>query len=88
MISCLLQNGTVFALIEGLNRKGANKTISQGAATNVYCTLAPTSSLSPGEFYTNCRVERVEVHPNIHDEILGTKLWDTSIKGLQSTEWI
>lgn len=90
MISTIFQNGTFFALLSALNKKGALKNIPQGAASNVYLTLAPTEILTPGEYYSNCQVEKQEVHPYAHDHVLGVKLWDKSLTmlGLKVNDWI
>jgi len=56
----------------------ALKTIPQGAATTVYCALAPAVAQEGGQYYSDCRVEAVQVHATADSVQLGQELWTVS----------
>jgi len=56
------------------------KTIPQGAATSVYCALAPEVLQHGGEYFFNCKLETKNVHMHkLHNDVkLAEDLWKIS----------
>jgi len=52
------------------------KSIEQGSSTTLYAALNP--DIVPGEYYSDCHVEKFQVHPKASDDELARKLWDYS----------
>lgn len=57
---------------------GDSKSIGQGAATSVYCALAPDVLLHPGSHFADCHEETEALHPTASDAQLAQDLWTAS----------
>eukprot|EP01031_Cornospumella_fuschlensis_P028350 gene28350-34227_t len=53
------------------------KNTTQGTATTLYCALSP--DIIPGEYYSNCTVEKRVIHAKASDVELAKKLWEVSV---------
>ncbi len=54
------------------------KTVSQGAATEVYVATSPAVAGTSGEYFADCNV--AEARPDANDPALAKRLWDVSEK--------
>lgn len=54
-----------------------SKSIEQGSATSLYCALSP--DVVPGEYYSDCKLEKVIVHKKANDSELMRQLWEASV---------
>lgn len=53
----------------------ADKTVEQGAATNVYCALVEAAAFEGGEYCTDCGVAEPNASGQDADRVLRTQLW-------------
>jgi len=58
------------------------KTISQGAATTLFCATNPDVEENAGQYFENCGASKR--HKSISDENAGKKLWETTEKLLDA----
>ena len=63
---------------------GYFKNTSEGAATQLLAALDPT--IVPGEYYADCQIEKVCVHPKAKDPQLAQDLWKASLELTKVTE--
>lgn len=77
----LMQNGTLGSLLAE-----PQKNVPQGAATSLYCCLAP--DVVPGAYYVDCLVERRQVNPKASDQKYAQRLWDLSLDLLKAPAWL
>lgn len=56
------------------------KSISQGAATQVYCAVANHQDIIPGGYYMDCKIEKEFINPVIHDNSLANWFYEESMK--------
>lgn len=56
------------------------KTVSQGAATQVYCALVSDQDIVPGGYYMDCKIEKSFVNPVIYEKSLCTWFYEESLK--------
>jgi retinol dehydrogenase 12 len=72
-LSVLFENGVLNNFCQE-----PQKTIPEGAATTLYCTLSP--DVIPGGYYSHCQEEKILVNPKSHDPELAAKLWEVSLE--------
>jgi hypothetical protein len=60
------------------------KSIEAGAATSVFCAIAPLESagggVRPGAYHQDCAIAKVRVNPLGSDEALAARLFEASEK--------
>lgn len=76
VIATNLWQYSIPSLLRPLGGLFADKTIEQGAATNVFCSLVAPSSLNGGDYYTDCRPKDPNQSGQDADKKLRNALWD------------